>query len=378
MRSHYPTSDAKKVLSDLIGDSFPLNEESHKKLTSFLSNPASDKPEQFRLGLTLSKTAVGSIIFTKDDKSFHVHIAGHNSSRAISYVHDAKHFPSTPNFHQLANYLNGAAILMPRLGKNGVEGQYFIQPIPEKFDRTQIRHLQLHPKQTYLMVSNNYLKMAPNSDNFKIGGKSINEKQYQLIKDGNAVEMINPWFFVPKKDKPGQLEKIQIYGIFSFAIDLFKKSYKQIEKVQPSIVPGQLSKSVIDFTTTLKELIGTKQFEQKVTDAMQQSATSSAKDWNNLFAHILYHANTRYIKDESKSNHFHYPYQYGYEFDVDLVNKTMIMFPSGTRVDNEAAIKLTDPVSIVTALQESQQISETLCQQVIEEISENQSKGQKI
>lgn len=378
MRSNYPIFDTKKLIADLIWDRFPLNEDTHKKLSTFLSSPASDKPEQFRLGLSINKNTVGSLVLTKDNASVHTHLAGHNSSKAISYVHDSKHFPSTPNYAQLSNYLNGAAILMSRLNKDGVEGEYFIQAIPDKFDRSQIRHLQLHPKQTYLMVSNKYLKMAPHTDHFKIGGKQITDKEYTSIKEGNTIEMINPWFFVPKKNQPGQLEKIQIYGIFSFAIDLFKKSYKLIEKIKPVVVPGNLTESIIDFTATLKELIGNKQFEQKITEAMQQSANANPKEWNSLFAHVLYHANTRYIKDDSKSNHFHYPYQYGYELDVDLVNKSITMFPSGTNTESEAAIKLTDPIAIANALQESQQISETLYQQVVEGITESQTKGQKI
>lgn len=378
MRYTYPIFDGKTLLEDLIRDRYPLSEESYKTLTAFLSSPASDKPEQFRLGLSFGKNSVGSLVLSKKDTSIHVNIAGHNSSKSISYVYDAKHFPRTPSYTQLSQYLNGAAILISRLGKDGVEGEYFIQPIPEKFDRSQIRHLQLHPKQTYLMVSNKYLKMAPESDNFKIGGRPINQKEFQAIKEGNSVEMINPWFFVPNANHPGQLEKIQIYGIFSFSIDLFKKSYKQIDKVPPPIVPGNLAQSVIDFTTTVKELIGSKQFEPKITEAMKKSAYSTAKDWYNLFAHTLYYANTRYVKDETKNNHYNYPYQYGYEMDVDMVNKTVTMFPSGTNIDNEAALKITDPISILNALLQSQQISETLCQQVTETITEGKTKGQKI
>lgn len=220
--------------------------------------------------------------------------------------------------------------------------------------------------------------MAPQSENFKIGGRTINQKEYQAIRDGNTVEMINPWFFVPNKTKPGQLEKIQIYGIFSFRIDLFKKNYKLVEKVAPVIVPGNLTQSVTDFTTTVKELIGTKKFESKITEAMQNSAVSTTKDWYNLFSHILYYANTRYVKDENKNNHYTYPYQYGYELDVDLVNKSITMFPSGTGIENEAALKITDPIAVLHALQQSQQISETLCKQAVEEISEKIINSQKL
>jgi hypothetical protein len=378
MRHSYPVFDAKTLLTDLIEDRYPLTEKQHKDLTTFLTSSASDKPEQFRLGLTLPNKTVGSVAISRAENLFKVQIAGHNPAKSISYVYDAKHFPRTPNYPQLANYLNGAAILVNRLGKDGVEGEYFIQPIPEKFDRSQIKHLQLHPKQTYLMVSNKYMKMAPQSDSFKIGGRTINQKEYQSIREGNTVEMINPWFFVPNKTQPGQLEKIQIYGIFSFAVDLFKKNYKLIEKVAPAIVPGNLTQSIVDFTSTVKELIGTKQFESKITEAMQNSAVSTAKDWYNLFSHILYYANTRYVKDENKNNHYTYPYQYGYELDVDLVNKSITMFPSGSSIESEAALKITDPVAVLNALQQSQQISETLCQQVTEVITESETKGQKI
>jgi len=378
MQHNYPIFDAKKLLTDLIEDRYPLTEKQHQDLTTFLTSSASEKPEQFRLGLTLGNKTVGSIAISRDNNLFKIHIAGHNAAKSISYVFDPKHFPNTPNYTQLANYLNGSAILVKRLGKDGIEGEYFIQPIPEKFDRSQIKHLQLHPKQSYLIVSNKYLKMAPQSENFKIGGRTINQKEYQAIRDGNTVEMINPWFFVPNKTKPGQLEKIQIYGIFSFGIDLFKKNYKLVEKVAPVIVPGNLTQSVTDFTTTVKELIGTKKFESKITEAMQNSAVSTTKDWYNLFSHILYYANTRYVKDENKNNHYNYPYQYGYELDVDLVNKSINMFPSGSGIENEAALKITDPIAVLQALQQSQQISETLCQQAVEEISEKIINSQKL
>lgn len=377
MRSNYPRFSEKSIIEDLKDDKFPISSNSDNAISKFISS-ASATPALLSLDLKLDKPLSGKLSFVKKDEGIQIHVSASHSVKKIVYSHDALHFPETPNFDQLINYLNGGAILMERKSKEGEIGEYFIQAIPESFDKGKIKHLKLHPKQTYLMVSNSYLNMKPNSDSFKVGGRAINQYEFAQLKNGYSVALQNPWFFVPKQDDPKKLEKIKIFGTFSYSIDLFKKSYKKIDKVKPHISTEELANSIQLFVAGIKNIIGTNDYERKIIAAMETAASSKPGDWNYLFNHMIYGANVSYLKSETDQSVYTYPYQYGYELNTEIKSQTVILYPAGKSIESPIAIELTDPVSIVETLLKSQQINESISEIVIEELTNNNNSALKI
>ncbi len=378
MRSTYPISQIDQLIEDLSADEFQFSNITIDSLSKFL-HTAGNENSLMKLALSFSDKAEGVLAFRRIQEAYSVILTAHNAATGISFVHDNKHFPKTPDYTQLVNYLAGKAILISRLNKEGILGEFFIQGIPEHFDRNKIKHLKLHPKQTYLMVSNNYLKMEPGSENFKIGGRSITELQYASLKKGNTMIIHNPWFFVSKQGQAGKVEKINLYGKYSFAIDLLKKGYKNIDCIKPSIEPEFLPKNITHFVEHVSKMIGEKAFEEKLMLGMENAYASKKEDWNNLFNHLLYAANTAYIKDPKDTKAYIYPFQqHGYAITTSLTEKTIHLHPQGLPHNSPVSIEITDPIKVLDSLLKSQQISETVYDLSIEQLNNKQNQGLKI
>lgn len=378
MRSTYPIAQIDQLIEDLSADEFQFSNITIDTLSKFL-HTATNENSLIKLELGFSNKAEGVLAFRRTIEGYSVILTAHYASTGISFIHDNKHFPRTPDYTQLVNYLAGNAILLKRLNKEGNMGEFFIQGIPEHFDRNKIKHLKLHPKQTYLMVSNNYLKMQTGSENFKIGGRAITELQYASLKKGNTMIVHNPWFYVSKQDEAGKVEKINLYGKYSFQIDLFKKAYKSIECIKPAIEPEFLPKNITHFVDHVSKMIGQKGFEEKLLLGMENAYTSKKEDWNHIFNHLLYSANTAYIKDVKDSKVFIYPFQQnGYGITTSLTEKTIHLHPQGLSHNSPVSIEITDPVKILDTLLKSQQISETVYDLSLEQLSNKQNQGLKM
>jgi len=378
MRSTYPLSKTDQIIEDLAADQFQFSNLTIDSLSKYLKSPIQGE-SLIKLNLLFSNKAEGILAFQKNNDVVTVILTAFNAESGINFKYDPKHFPNTPDFTQLVNYLNGKAILLNRTNKEGVLGEYFIQAIPEHYDRQKIKHLKLHPQQTYLMVSNNYLKMQPGSENFKVGGRSISELEYADLKKGNTVTVHNPWFFVAKQNQTNKVEKINLYGQYAYDIDLFKKSYKRIEGIKPAIEPEFLARNISQFVEHIGKMIGEKDFENKLMLGMENAYTAKKGDWNYLFNHLLFAANTSYVKNANNPKEYIYPFQQrGYEITTSLTEKSIHLHPQGLSHDSLVAIEITDPVKILDSLLKSQQVSETVYDLSIEQLSNNKNEGLKL
>ena len=378
MRSIYPISKTDQIIEDLAADQYQFSNLTIDTLSKQLRG-TKETDSLIKLSLLFSNKAEGVLALRKTKESINVILTAHNAETGITFTHDPKHFPHTPDFSQLVNYLSERAILLQRTNKEGVIGDYFIQAIPEHYDRQKIKHLKLHPQQTYLMISNNYLNVQPGSDKFRIGGRSISESEFADLKKGNTVTMHNPWFYVPKQNHPGKIEKINLYGQYVYQIDLLKKSYKKIEGIKPAIEPEFLARNITQFVEHIGKMIGEKEFENKLLLGMENAYAAKKGDWNYLLNHLLFSANSSYVKNGNNPKEFIYPYQQrGYSITTSLTDKTIHLHPQGLSHDSMVAIELTDPVKILDSLLKSQQISETVYDLSIEQLSNNKSQGIKI
>jgi len=378
MRSTYPLSKTDQIIEDLAADQFQFSNLTIDSLSKYLKSPIQGE-SLIKLNLLFSNKAQGILAFQKNNDVVSVILTAFNAESGINFKYDPKHFPYTPDFTQLVNYLNGKAILLNRTNKDGILGEYFIQAIPEHYDKQKIKHLKLHPQQTYLMVSNNYLKMQPGSENFKVGGRSISELEYADLKKGNTVTVHNPWFFVAKQNQPNKVEKINLYGQYAYDIDLFKKSYKRIEGIKPAIEPEFLARNISQFVEHIGKMIGEKDFENKLMLGMENAHTAKKGDWNYLFNHLLFAANTSYVKNGNNQKEYIYPFQQrGYEITTSLTEKSIHLHPQGLSHDSSVSIEITDPVKILDSLLKSQQVSETVYDLSIEQLSNNKNEGLKL
>ncbi len=378
MRSTYPISKTDQIIEDLAADQYQFSNLTIDSLSRYLKSPINGE-SLIKLNLLFSNKSEGVLAFQKNNEEISIIMNAHNAETGISFKHDPKHFPNTPDFTQLTNYLIGKAVLLNRTNKEGVLGEYFIQAIPDQYDRKKIKHLKLHPQQTYLMVSNNYLKMQPGSENFKIGGRSISELQYADLKRGNSVIVHNPWFFVAKQNQNDKVEKINLYGQYAYDIDLFKRSYKRIEGIKPAIEPEFLARNITQFVDHISKMIGEKDFEDKLLLGMENAYTAKKGDWNYLFNHILFAANSSYVKNANHPKEYIYPFQQrGYEITTSLTEKSIHLHPQGLSHDSLVTIEITDPVKVLDSLLKSQQLSETVYDLSIEHLSNNKNEGLKL
>ena len=144
MRSTYPLSKTDQIIEDLAADQFQFSNLTIDSLSKYLKSPIQGE-SLIKLNLLFSNKAQGILAFQKNNDVVSVILTAFNAESGINFKYDPKHFPYTPDFTQLVNYLNGKAILLNRTNKDGILGEYFIQAIPEHYDKQKIKHLKLHP-----------------------------------------------------------------------------------------------------------------------------------------------------------------------------------------------------------------------------------------
>jgi hypothetical protein len=340
------------LLSDLKESKY-LPDTEIEKVESFLKSDL--KSYQYIATKKDNKTILS---FTKqvDSKTIDIHVQGLNNISKIAYEHDPKHFKTHLSFEQLNNYLEGKAILVTRKLKF-IDRNVFIQAIPKNYNRTSIKHLKLHPKQEYLIVSNDYLNIQANSIKCKIGGEVITDKEFNLIKNGFSIEKENPTF-IHKGFLNEEVYKIQKFGTYDFSINLFNKKYKHLAARKPVIENEEIIEKIGEFIAIVKDT-----FRLDNQDTQRENLIDLFKNGKNVFIaeSLNYYMNSTYIKTENQNNtlKYLYPFENGFTISISKTTESIEIMPSKV-LDNAFNVNLIDSISLLYNLKKTKIIdSET-------------------
>lgn len=304
-----------------------------------------------------------SITNEKLDNTFSINIQGVNNKTQINFKHDTTRFKTHFNIDQLNNYLKGKAILVNRNLK-GISTNVFIQAIPKNFNRTSIKHLKLHPKQEYLIVSNEYLNVRANSDKCKVGGDQLSLKEYTEIRNGYSIRKQNPVFI--QKGFSNVAYKIQKYGDFEFFINLFQKKYKQLSAIRRVLDINDVTIGLNEFINHIKNL-----YENENTGNNIIKLFKEQRNEYPIADAICYYINTCYVKPEKAENITNYIYPFESGFNLIKTKDEIIISPSNEDYSKLFEINILNKNEIIETLNRCKLISNELFTEVKNQMKYN-------